>query len=157
MPLANALLTEDQLEDRKRRIHSNWRFVPHCTLVQLTESISPEKLFREYVYFSSFSDTMLRHAEALSAALIGSKHLDARSLVVEVASNDGYLLQYYQRAGVPVLGIEPAANIASVAEQRGIPTINDFFGEELAARLVERGISGRCDSRATMCWPTFLI
>ena len=105
--------------------------------MQLTESISPEKLFREYVYLSSFSETMLRHAEALASALIGSKNLDAQSLVVEVASNDGYLLRCYQREGVPVLGIEPATNIARVAEQRGIPTINDFFGESLAQRLVE--------------------
>ena len=80
------------------------------------ESISPEKLFGEYFYLSSFSDTMLHHAEAFSSALIGSQNLGAQSLVVEVASNDGYLLQYYQREGVPVLGIEPAGNIARVAE-----------------------------------------
>jgi SAM-dependent methyltransferase len=138
-PLANALLTEDQLGDREETFPLELVFCSRCTLVQLTESISPEKLFREYVYLSSFSETMLHHAETISSALIGSKHLGAQSLVVEVASNDGYLLQYYQSAGVPVLGIEPATNIARVAEQRGIPTINDFFGETLAARLVNEG------------------
>ena len=134
-PLANALLTEDQLGAPEETFPLELVFCSQCTLVQLTESVSPEKLFRDYVYFSSFSETMLQHAEALVSALIGSKNLDARSLVIEVASNDGYLLQYYQREGVPVLGIEPATNIARVAEQRGIPTINNFFDETLAQRL----------------------
>lgn len=134
-PLANALLSEDQLGEPEETYPLELAFCSQCTLVQLTESISPEKLFREYVYFSSFSETMLAHAEALVSALIGFKHLDAQSLVVEVASNDGYLLQCYQRAGVPVLGIEPATNIARVAEQRGIPTVCDFFSEALAERL----------------------
>ena len=134
-PLANALLTEAQLDQPEETYPLELVFCSRCTLVQLTESISPEKLFREYVYLSSFSETMLRHAETLSSALIGSKNLDAQSLVVEVASNDGYLLQYYQQKGVPVLGIEPALNIARVAEQQGIRTISDFFGEALAARL----------------------
>ena len=135
-PLANALLTEEQLRDTEETYPLELVFCAKCTLVQLTESISPEKLFRDYVYFSSFSETMLRHAETISSALIGSQNLDAQSLVVEVASNDGYLLQCYQRAGVPVLGIEPATNIARVAEQRGIRTVCDFFGERLAQRLV---------------------
>ena len=134
-PLANALITEDQLGTTEETYPLELAFCSRCTLVQLTESISPEKLFREYVYFSSFSETMLHHAEALSSALIGSRNLDAQSLVIEVASNDGYLLRYYKRKGVPVLGIEPATNIARVAEQRGIPTLCDFFGETLAERL----------------------
>ena len=136
-PLANALITEDQLGTREETYPLELVFCSRCTLVQLTESISPEKLFREYVYFSSVSETMLQHAEALSSALIGSRNLDAQSLVIEVASNDGYLLQYYKRKGVPVLGIEPATNIARVAEQRGIPTLCDFFGETLAKSLRE--------------------
>ncbi len=138
-PLANALLTEEQLREAEETFPLELVFCSQCTLVQLTESISPEKLFREYFYLSSFSDTMLHHAEALVSALIGSKHLGAQSLVVEVASNDGYLLQFYEREGVPVLGIEPATNIARVAEQRGIPTVCDFFGEALAQRLVGEG------------------
>ena len=139
LPLANALLTEAQLEQPEETFPLDLAFCSSCTLLQLTESVSPEKLFREYVYFSSFSDTMLRHAEDLSTDLIGSKHLDATSLVLEVASNDGYLLQNYKRAGVPVLGIEPATNIAEVAEQRGIRTICDFFNDALALKLVEQG------------------
>jgi SAM-dependent methyltransferase len=134
-PLANALLTEAQLDQPEETYPLELVFCSQCTLVQLTESISPEKLFRNYVYLSSFSETMLQHAQAIASALIGSKNLDAQSLVVEVASNDGYLLQYYQQKGVPVLGVEPATNIARVAEQRGIPTVCDFFSETLAERL----------------------
>ena len=138
-PLANALLTETQLAEPEETYPLELAFCSGCTLVQLTESISPEKLFREYVYFSSFSDTMLRHAENLATDLIGLCNLGAKSLVVEVASNDGYLLQFYKLRGVPVLGIEPAANIARVAEQKGIPTICNFFDETLAMRLVGEG------------------
>lgn len=139
MPLANALLTEEQLAQPEETFPLELAFCSACTLIQLTESVSPYKLFRDYVYFSSFSDTMLRHAEALSTFLIGFKHLDAASLVLEVASNDGYLLGNYKRSGVPVLGIEPAANIAKVAEERGIPTVCDFFSEDLASQLSEKG------------------
>ncbi len=138
-PLANALLTEAQLDQPEDTYPLELVFCSQCTLVQLTESISPEKLFRDYVYFSSFSDTMLQHAEAISSALIGSKNLGAQNLVIEVASNDGYLLQYYQREGIPVLGIEPAQNIARVAEEYGIRTINDFFSQTLAERLRGEG------------------
>lgn len=138
-PLANALLTAEQLTQPEETYPLELVFCSQCSLVQLIESVSPEKLFRDYVYFSSFSDTMLRHAQTLCSALAGSKNLDAASLVIEVASNDGYLLQNYKRAGVPVLGIEPATNIADVAQQRGIPTVCDFFDEQLAERLSEKG------------------
>ncbi|HKS10670.1 MAG TPA: class I SAM-dependent methyltransferase [Pyrinomonadaceae bacterium] len=138
-PLANALLTTEQLSEPEATYPLELVFCPRCSLVQITETVPPEKLFRDYVYFSSFSDTMLRHAENLSASLIGSKHLEAESLVIEVASNDGYLLQYYKRAGVPVLGIEPATNIAQVAQQKGIPTVCDFFSDDLAVRLTGEG------------------
>jgi SAM-dependent methyltransferase len=139
-PLANALLTEQQLNEPEQTYPLELVFCPQCSLVQITETVSPETLFREYVYFSSFSDTMLEHAENLSSALIGSKNLDATSLVVEVASNDGYLLQHYTRKGVPVLGVDPATNIAAVAEQRGIRTICDFFNDDLASRLEGQGL-----------------
>ena len=105
-------------------------FCPACSLVQITETVPPETLFREYLYFSSFSDEIQRHAQALSKRLIDSRHLGKDSLVVEAASNDGYLLRHYKSAGIPVLGIEPALNIARVAEEKhGIPTLTDFFGE----------------------------
>src|SRR6266481_2556744 len=112
MPLANALLTAEQLSEPEETYPLNLVFCPHCSLVQITETVSPEKLFREYLYFSSFSDTMLLHAEEIVTRMVRSRGLGSVHLVVEVASNDGYLLQYYKRAGVPVLGIEPAANIA---------------------------------------------
>jgi SAM-dependent methyltransferase len=102
--------------------------------------VPPEELFGHYLYLSSFSDTMVRHAEALVERLVAERGLGPASLAAEVASNDGYLLQFYRRAGVPVLGIEPAANIARVAEEeRGVRTVCEFFGAELAARLAAEG------------------
>ncbi|MDT4898863.1 MAG: hypothetical protein QOH25_3940 [Acidobacteriota bacterium] len=139
-PLANALLTAEQLAEPENLYPLELVFCPACSLVQITETVAPEKLFREYFYLSSFSDTMLHHAQALVGKLIPARKLGADSLVVEVASNDGYLLQYYKQAGVPVLGIEPATNIARIAEnERGVPTISEFFGAELAERLSQRG------------------
>ncbi|MGI8733570.1 MAG: class I SAM-dependent methyltransferase [Pyrinomonadaceae bacterium] len=139
-PLANALLTAEQCAEPELRYPLELVFCPACTLVQITETVPPEKLFREYFYLSSFSDTMLSHAETLVSKVIPARSLNRDSLVMEVASNDGYLLQYYKRAGVPVLGIEPATNIAQIArEERGIPTVCEFFGVELAAKLAEQG------------------
>ncbi|WP_129633316.1 class I SAM-dependent methyltransferase [Candidatus Oscillochloris fontis] len=138
-PLANALLHADQLDQPEPTFPLIFVFCPQCTLVQITESVAPEVLFREYVYFSSFSDAMLKSMQHLADRLIQERHLDSTSLVVEVASNDGYLLQFYQQAGVPVLGIEPATNIAQVAEERGITTISEFFGADLARTLAARG------------------
>lgn len=135
-PLANALLTEAQLHQEEETFPLDLVFCPECTLVQITETVSPEKLFREYVYLSSFSDTMLRHAADLAERMISSRNLNSESLVIEIASNDGYLLRQYKRAGIPVLGIEPAVNIARIAEdQHGIRTISEFFTDELAKNL----------------------
>jgi SAM-dependent methyltransferase len=142
MPLANALLQADELGRPETRYPLDLVFCPECTLVQITETVPPETLFRDYVYFSSVSETMVRHAEALVSRLVRERRLGPRSLVVEVASNDGYLLQHYLSQGVPVLGIEPARNIAEVAErERGVPTLTEFFGAELARRL---RAEGRC-------------
>ena len=139
-PLANALLKKEQLDQPEETYPLDLAFCPHCTLVQITETVPPEKLFREYLYFSSFSDMLLQHARELATRLIHSRGLNANSLVVEVASNDGYLLQYYKQAGIPVLGIEPAVNIARVAQnERGIPTLCEFFGAALARRLRDEG------------------
>jgi len=111
-----------------------------CSLVQITETVPPEILFSDYAYFSSFSDTMVAHAKQIANRLTVDHALDESSLVAEVASNDGYLLQWYRDAGVPVLGIEPAENVAAVArEEKGIPTVNEFFGKEVAERLAEDG------------------
>ena len=139
-PLANSLLTADQLDRPEPTYPLDLAFCSRCALVQITETVPPEELFREYLYFSSFSDTMLQHARELTAELMAARRLGSDSLVVEVASNDGYLLQYYQQAGIGVLGIEPARNVAKVArEQRGIPTIEEFFGLELAEQLRAEG------------------
>jgi SAM-dependent methyltransferase len=138
-PLANALLTEDQLAERESTYPLDLVFCPNCTLVQITETVPSEQLFRDYLYFSSVSDAMLRHAEQLVEHIIGSRQLTERSRVVELASNDGYLLQYYKRRGIPVLGIDPAANVARVAIERGVPTLIEFFSLELARRLRNRG------------------
>ena len=140
MPLANALLTSEQLAGPEETYPLELAFCPVCTLVQITETVPPEKLFREYVYFSSFSDTMLNHAERLSEKMRSERHLDENSIVIEIASNDGYLLQHYKKEGVPVLGIEPARNVAHYArEERGIPTLCEFFDAELAERLASEG------------------
>jgi SAM-dependent methyltransferase len=135
MPLANALLRLEQLYDLEPTYPLVLAFCSECTLVQITETVPPEKLFREYLYFSSFSDTLLRHAGDLVTRLIDTRRLNAGHLVVELASNDGYLLQYYQKRGIAVLGVEPARNIAEVARERGIPSVSEFFGEELAIAL----------------------
>jgi len=138
-PLANALLGADDLlsaEDRFPLVVVGCR---GCSLVQITETVPPERLFRHYAYFSSFSDTMLDHASRLVSSLVAERSLGAGSLAMEVASNDGYLLQQYLSRGVPVLGIEPAQNIAAVARDRGIDTITEFFGAATAASLAAGG------------------
>lgn len=141
MPLANALLSPDQLEQAEPAYPLDLAFCPHCSLVQITETVPPEQLFRDYLYFSSFSDTMLRHAADLSRRITASRGLTSGSLVVEIASNDGYLLQYYRQRSIPVLGIEPALNVARVAqEERGIRTLCEFFDAALAQKLHDQGI-----------------
>jgi SAM-dependent methyltransferase len=138
-PLANRLLAEPELSHDEPRYPLELVLCPHCTLVQINETVPPEVLFRDYVYFSSFSDTMVAHARELAAAVIVERALGPGSLVVEAASNDGYLLQHYAARGVPVLGVEPARNIAAAANARGVATECDFFNLETASRLRSRG------------------
>jgi SAM-dependent methyltransferase len=140
VPLANGLLTAQQLHEPEDRFPLELYFCPQCALVQIGETVPPERLFRDYAYASSFSDTMVEHARTLVETLIGRRGLAPASLVIEVASNDGYLLQFYKERGIPVLGIEPAANIAKLAiTTKGIPTLVEFFDEELARRLAAKG------------------
>ncbi len=138
-PLANALLTSDELNLPEEYYPLDLVFCPKCTLLQITETVPPEKLFREYLYFSSFSETVLENAREVADRIIKRCNLNRDSLVVEVASNDGYLLKNYKEKGIPVMGVEPARNIAQVAEERGIPTVSEFFGLELAEQLKGRG------------------
>ena len=112
-----------------------------CFLVQLEEYESPESIFSDYAYFSSYSDSWLKHCENYCEKMTSRLGLKQDSFVVEVASNDGYLLQYFVRQGIPVLGIEPAANVAKVAVEKGVPSLVEFFGAELAAKLAA---DGRC-------------
>jgi hypothetical protein len=140
MPLANAYLTREELARPEQRYPLDLAFCPSCSLVQITETVPPDVLFREYPYFSSYSDTVVRNAEDIVTRLIASRNLNGNSLAGEIASNDGYLLQFYKRVGIPVLGIEPATNIAKVAvQERGIRTLCEFFGADLARRLRDRG------------------
>lgn len=138
-PLANALRRPDRLAEAELRVPLTLAVCAGCSLAQIRETVPPETLFREYVYFSSYSETMLAHAREVADELVRSRRLGPRSLVVEVASNDGYQLRFFRDAGVPVLGIEPARNVAAVAEERGIPTRADFFGRELASELARGG------------------
>jgi SAM-dependent methyltransferase len=110
-----------------------------CFLAQLEEYVAPESIFTDYAYHSSYSSSWLRHSRDYVGAMIGRLHLDTRSRVIELGSNDGYLLQYFVERGVPVLGVDPAQNLASVARRRGVPTLEAFFGAALAHDLVASG------------------
>ena len=138
-PLANALLDPDDLDRPEPRYPLALAFCPSCSLVQITETVPPEALFREYAYFSSVSDEMVEHAREIAERMIRERRLGPDSLVIELASNDGYLLQHYVAHGIPVLGIDPARNVADAATARGIPTIAEFFGTELAEDLQRAG------------------
>lgn len=138
-PLSNAYLTVEQTDKMEPFYPLHAHVCEACFLVQLEEFESPGKIFSEYAYFSSYSDTWLRHARDYSEQVTKRFGLSRSSLVVEIASNDGYLLQYFKRAGFPVLGIEPAENVARVAQEAGIPTRTEFFGTQLATRLVAEG------------------
>jgi len=140
LPLSDGLLAADDLERKEPRYPLDVAFCPDCTLVQILETVPPEQLFgADYPYFSSFTDTLLEHSAANVQARIAEQQLDGSSLVVELASNDGYLLQYYQARGIPVLGIDPAPGPVAAARKLGIETLQAFFGRDLAARLAADG------------------
>lgn len=138
-PLANNLPRPEDLSRPEPRFPLRLFVCPACWLMQIADTVPPVELFGEYLYFSSFSDTMLRHARQAAERYARELALSAQSLVVEIASNDGYLLQNFVRLGVPCRGVEPAANIAKVAREKGIETIEAFFGLETARQLKTRG------------------
>jgi SAM-dependent methyltransferase len=143
-PLADALRTREQLTQREHSYPLNVSLCGQCGLMQILETVPAEELFcRDYPYFSSFSEALLRHSRENALRLIESRRLNASSLVVELASNDGYLLRNFVEQGIPVLGIDPAEGPARAAEKIGVPTICTFFGEELARKL--RGEGKRAD------------
>ena len=142
-PPANAYLREADLAKPETWYPLHAYVCERCFLVQIEEFAAPEALFGDYAYFSSYSETWLRHAEEFAAMAVARFGLGPTSRVVEIASNDGYLLQYFARAGIPVQGVEPAANVARRAESLGIPTLVRFFGRATARKMVQEG--GRAD------------
>lgn len=134
-PLANNLLKPEDLSKPEPKFPLDVHVCSGCWLLQISHIVPPVSLFSDYVYFSSFSDQMLRHSRKASLRYIEEKSLDANSFVIEVASNDGYLLKNFVQAGVPCLGFEPAANIAEVARKDGVETSCEFFGQESATAL----------------------
>jgi SAM-dependent methyltransferase len=139
-PLADAFLEPADLDKPEPRYPLEVAFCGACSLVQVLEEVPPEVLFVEnYLYFSSFSPALLAHSREHALHQIEARHLGSEDLVVEIASNDGYLLRNFAERGIPVLGIDPAPEPAAAAEQIGIPTLREFFGTELASRLRAEG------------------
>ena len=134
-PLANNLLTPADLAKKEPKFPLRLAVCKSCWMLQITDLVPPVELFSEYLYFSSFSDLMLRHSREACDGYMKEFGLNSQSLVVEVASNDGYLLQNFVKAKVPCLGIEPAANIAKVAREKGIETLVEFFSQKIASDL----------------------
>ena len=140
LPLSDGFLEARQLVENEPRYPLDVAFCSSCSLVQILETVPPEELFgADYPYFSSFTDTLLRHSEANVKERVAERKLSGNSLVVELASNDGYLLQYYKAQGVPVLGIDPAPGPVAAAREKGIDTLEAFFGIELAKKLAGEG------------------
>lgn len=138
-PLCESYVAADQLNRMEAFYPLHVRVCGRCFLVQLEEYVAPEDIFTDYAYFSSYSDSWIAHAKNYVNQMIDRFALGQQNLVVEVASNDGYLLQHFLPNNVPVLGIEPAANVAKVAVEKGIPTLVKFFGVESARELAARG------------------
>jgi SAM-dependent methyltransferase len=135
-PLCESYLATDDLNKMEPFYPLQVWVCSQCLLVQLDQYVGAEDIFSDYAYFSSFSSSWLQHAEQYVAMITERLALDRKSFVVELASNDGYLLQYFVARGIPCLGIEPAANVAAAAVERGVPTDVSFFGEDRATELI---------------------
>jgi hypothetical protein len=138
-PLCESFLTSAQLNQMEPFYPLHVFVCENCFLVQLDEYVSPEKIFTEYAYFSSYANTWLDHCRDYTDQMIKRFGLNRNSFVVELASNDGYLLQYFVQKNIPVLGIEPAVNVAKVAVEKGVPTLVKFFTRALATELAAEG------------------
>ncbi len=138
-PLCESFLSANERSEPESHYPLHVYVCETCFLVQLEEFVPPEHIFRDYAYFSSYSESWLDHARRYVVDMLERLHLDETSLVVELASNDGYLLQYFVERSIPCLGVEPAINVARVAIERAVPTVVDFFGSFLAKRLVAGG------------------
>src|SRR5919108_2054364 len=135
-PLCERFLTSDHLEEMEPFYPLHLRTCTRCWLVQLPQLVTPEEIFTEYAYFLSYSSSWVEHARRYVEMIQAQLGLGPKDFVVELASNDGYLLQHFLETGIPVLGIDPAANVAAIAEERGVPTLVDLFGRKTAERLV---------------------
>jgi SAM-dependent methyltransferase len=138
-PLCESYVNADHLDHMEPFYPLRVYVCDQCYLVQLLEYVSPTHIFSDYAYFSSYSDSWLRHAKAYVEMAMQRFRLDGGSRVVEIASNDGYLLQYFVERAIPVLGIEPAANVAEVAKKKNVPSVVKFFGEKIACELADNG------------------
>ena len=138
-PLCESYLSKDQLNQMEPFFPLHVYVCQECFLVQLEQYVSAEHIFTEYAYFSSYANSWLQHVNAYTNKMVDRFGLNSSSMVVEVASNDGYLLQYFVEKKIPCLGIEPAANVAKVAIEKNVPTIVEFFGEALAHKLAAEG------------------
>jgi hypothetical protein len=136
-PLCESFLGRDQLNQRESFYPLHVRVCRHCFLVQLEAYVSGEEIFTEYAYFSSYSDSWVEHSRRYVQVATERLGLDETSFVVELASNDGYLLKHFVQRGVPVLGVEPARNVAEIAEQNGVPTLVEFFGIATSRSLMQ--------------------
>ena len=136
MPSINSFPKKEDF-DKEKKYNLSVGFCPKCYLVQILDIIPPEDLFRDYIYFSSVSNYFLEHCKEVATDLTKRLNLGANSLVLEIASNDGAQLQFFKKLGIPVLGVEPARNIAKVANQNGIKTIDEFFSYNFAKKLRE--------------------
>ena len=134
-PLCQTHITVEQLSQPETFYPLHAYVCDHCFLVQLEEFVTPGEIFTEYAYFSSFSDSWVAHARRYCEDMRARFSLGPGSRVVELASNDGYLLQHFLAMAIPVLGVEPAANVAAAAREKGIPSVTEFFGRQTAARL----------------------
>ena len=134
-PLCESFVRQDQLSDPETFYPLRAYVCETCYLVQLQEFVTPEAIFSDYAYFASYSDSWLAHAKSFAERIVRRMGLGPSSFVMEIASNDGYLLQYFVEFGIPCLGIEPAANVAEAAESRGVDTLVEFFDSKLAERL----------------------
>ena len=138
-PLSNRYLSREQLDAMEPFYPLRACVCSRCFLVQLPEVQRPDEIFGDYAYFSSYSESWLGHASNFADSMTARLALDSSSRVVEIASNDGYLLQYFKAKGIPVLGVEPAANVARAAQENGIPTVVEFFGTATARKLAREG------------------
>ena len=138
-PFCESVLSADQIDQMEPFFPLHVLVCSKCFLVQLREYVKPESIFTEYDYFSSYSTSWVEHARRYSEMIESRLSLGPHNRVYEIASNDGYLLQHFVRLGIPVIGVEPAANVAAAAREKNVPTIVEFFGMDLALQLISEG------------------